>query len=81
MNDLVGRKGGRPTRIMSKILDTAMYTEGTYTEDSDKTTITVYDKNQLFFNQSATFEYEGAYQIYRLEKLLESTSITQGLVN
>ena len=28
--------GGRPTRIMSKVLDTAMYTEGTYTQDLTK---------------------------------------------
>ena len=25
--------GGRPTRIMTKVIDTAMYTEGTYTQD------------------------------------------------
>lgn len=52
-------KGGRPTRIMSKILDTAMYTEGTYTQDLTKQLSQSMIRNQLFFNQSATFEYEG----------------------
>ena len=51
--------GGRPTRIMSKILDTAMYTEGTYTQDLTKQLSQSMIRNQLFFNQSATFEYEG----------------------
>ena len=52
-------RGGRPTRIMSKILDTAMYTEGTYTQDLTKQLSQSMIRNQLFFNQSATFEYEG----------------------
>tara|TARA_Y100000817_G_scaffold215645_1_gene169587 strand:+ start:5959 stop:7242 length:1284 start_codon:yes stop_codon:yes gene_type:complete len=52
-------KGGRPTRIMSKVLDTAMYTEGTYTQDLTKQLSQSMIRNQLFFNQSATFEYEG----------------------
>ena len=52
-------KGGRPTRLMSKILDTAMYTEGTYTQDLTKQLSQSMIRNQLFFNQSATFEYEG----------------------
>ena len=51
--------GGRPTRIMSKVLDTAMYTEGTYTQDLTKQLSQSMIRNQLFFNQSATFEYEG----------------------
>ena len=51
--------GGRPTRIMSKVLDTAMYTEGTYTQDLTKQVSQSLIRNQLFFNQSATFEYEG----------------------
>ena len=53
------KTGGRPTRIMSKILDTAMYTEGTYTQDLTKQLSQSMIRNQLFFNQSATFEYEG----------------------
>ena len=51
--------GGRPTRIMSKVLDTAMYTEGTYTQDLTKQLSQSMIRNQLFFNQSATYEYEG----------------------
>ena len=51
--------GGRPTRIMLKVLDTAMYTEGTYTQDLTKQLSQSMIRNQLFFNQSATFEYEG----------------------
>ena len=53
------KTGGRPTRIMSKVLDTAMYTEGTYTQDLTKQLSQSMIRNQLFFNQSATFEYEG----------------------
>jgi hypothetical protein len=55
----VENQSGRPTRIMSKILDTAMYTEGTYTQDLTKQLSQSMIRNQLFFNQSATFEYEG----------------------
>ena len=51
--------GGRPTRIMSKVLDTAMYTEGSYTQHLTKQLSQSMIRNQLFFNQSATFEYEG----------------------
>ena len=49
----------RPTRIMSKVLDTAMYTEGTYTQDLTKQLSQSMIRNQFFFNQSAVFEYEG----------------------
>ena len=51
--------GGSPTRIMSKVIDSAMYTEGTYTQDLTKQLSQSMIRNQLFFNQSATFEYEG----------------------
>ena len=40
--------GGRPTRIMSKVLDTAMYTEGTYTQDLTKQ-LSEYDKESIIF--------------------------------
>ena len=55
--------GGRPTRIMSKVMDTAMYTEGTYTQDLTKQLSQSMIRNQMFFNQSATFEYEGAQDL------------------
>jgi hypothetical protein len=36
-----------------------MYTEGTYTQDLTKQLSQSMLRNQFFFNQSATFEYEG----------------------
>ena len=51
--------GGSPTRIMSKVIDSAMYTEGTYTQELTRQLSQSMIRNQLFFNQSATFEYEG----------------------
>ena len=49
--------GGRPTRIMTKVIDTAMYTEGTYTQDLTRQLSQSMIRNQFFFNQSAVFEY------------------------
>tara|TARA_B100001989_G_scaffold33926_1_gene20053 strand:- start:1263 stop:1880 length:618 start_codon:yes stop_codon:yes gene_type:complete len=51
--------GGKPTRIMSKVLDTSMYTEGKYTQELTKQLSHSMIRNQMFFNQSATFDYEG----------------------
>ena len=48
---------------MSKVMDTAMYTEGTYTQDLTKQLSQSMIRNQMFFNQSATFEYEGAQDL------------------
>ena len=55
---------GRPTRIMSKVMDTAMYTEGTYTQDLTRQLSQSMVRNQFFFNQSATFDYEGKQDLY-----------------
>lgn len=52
-----------PTRIMAKVLDTAMYTEGTYTQDLTKQLSQAMIRNQFFFNQSASFEYEGTIDL------------------
>ena len=56
--------GGAPTRIMSKVMDTAMYTEGTYTQDLTRQLRQSMIRNQLFFSQSATFQYEGKMDLY-----------------
>ena len=56
--------GGAPTRIMSKVMDTAMYTEGTYTQDLTRQLSQSMIRNQLFFSQSATFQYEGKMDLY-----------------
>jgi hypothetical protein len=56
--------GGAPTRIMSKIIDSAMYTEGKYTQDLTTQLSQSMIRNQLFFNQSATFQYEGKMDLY-----------------
>ena len=55
---------GKPTRIMSKVMDTAMYTEGTYTQDLTRQLSQSMVRNQFFFNQSATFDYEGKQDLY-----------------
>ena len=49
---------------MSKVMDTAMYTEGTYTQDLTRQLSQSMVRNQFFFNQSATFEYEGKQDLY-----------------
>jgi hypothetical protein len=59
----VDSEASRPTRIMAKVLDTAMYTEGTYTQDLTKQLSQAMIRNQFFFNQSATFEYEGTINL------------------
>ena len=56
--------GGAPTRIMSKVMDTAMYTEGTYTQDLTRQLSQSMIRHQLFFSQSATFQYEGKMDLY-----------------
>ena len=56
--------GGAPTRIISKVMDTAMYTEGTYTQDLTRQLSQSMIRNQLFFSQSATFQYEGKMDLY-----------------
>ena len=56
--------GGAPTRFMSKVMDTAMYTEGTYTQDLTRQLSQSMIRNQLFFSQSATFQYEGKMDLY-----------------
>ena len=56
-------ENSNPTRIMAKVLDTAMYTEGTYTQDLTKQLSQAMIRNQFFFNQSATFEYEGTINL------------------
>ncbi len=48
-----------PTRIMSKVIDTAMYTEGKYTQDLTQQLSQSMIRNQFFFNQSASFTYKG----------------------
>ena len=40
-----------------------MYTEGTYTQDLTKQLSQAMIRNQFFFNQSATFEYEGTLNL------------------
>lgn len=49
----------QPTRIMSKVMDTALFTEGKYTQDMTRQLSQSMIRNQFFFNQSAQFEYVG----------------------
>ena len=49
----------QPTRIMSRVIDTAMYTEGKYTQDLTRQLSQSMIRNQFFFNQAGTFEYYG----------------------
>ena len=54
-----GEQQIQPTRIMSRVIDTAMYTEGKYTQDLTRQLSQSMIRNQFFFNQSGTFEYYG----------------------
>ena len=57
-------RGGSATRIMSKVMDAAMYTEGTYTKDLTQQLSQSMIRNQFFFNQAGTFDYEGNQDLY-----------------
>lgn len=48
-----------PTRIMSKVLNTANFTEGTYTQDLTKQLSQSHLRRQFFFNSVAEVEYFG----------------------
>ncbi len=54
-----GDKGAIPTRIMTKVMDSAAFTTGKYTEDLTRQLSQSMIRNQFFFNQTGTFEYEG----------------------
>ena len=45
-------------------MDTAMYTEGTYTQDLTRQLSQSMIRNQFFFNQAGTFDYEGNQDLY-----------------
>ena len=63
--------GGQPTRIMTKVMDTAMYTEGTYTQDLTRQLSQSMIRNQFFFNQSAVFEYVAEEMDLRLGEVVD----------
>ena len=63
--------GGQPTRIMTKVMDTAMYTEGTYTQDLTRQLSQSMIRNQFFFNQSAVFEYVAERMDLRLGEVVD----------
>tara|TARA_B000000557_G_scaffold258702_1_gene253520 strand:- start:150 stop:1424 length:1275 start_codon:yes stop_codon:yes gene_type:complete len=63
--------GGSPTRIMTKVIDSAMYTEGKYTQDLTRQLSQSMIRNQFFFNQSAVFEYAAEHMSLRLAEVVD----------
>ncbi len=48
-----------PTRVMSKLLDTALFTEGTFTQDTTKYTSQSTLREKLFYNRCVEVEFIG----------------------
>ena len=53
-----------PTRIMSKIMDTALFTEGTMTQDSTKQVAQSALREKLFYSKEVEVEYVGDLDLY-----------------
>jgi len=57
-------KNTAPTRIMSKIMDTALFTEGTMTQDSTKQVAQSSLREKLFYSKEVEVEYIGDIDLY-----------------
>jgi len=57
-------KATAPTRIMSKIMDTALFTEGTMTQDSTKQVAQSALREKLFYSKEVEVEYVGDLDLY-----------------
>ncbi len=53
-----------PTRIMSKIMDTALFTEGTMTQDSTKQVAQSALREKLFYSKEVQVEYVGDIDLF-----------------
>ena len=53
-----------PTRIMSKIMDTALFTEGTMTQDSTKQVAQSALREKLFYSKEVEVEFVGDLDLY-----------------
>ena len=53
-----------PTRIMSKIMDTALFTEGTMTQDSTKQVAQSALREKLFYSKEVDVEYVGDIDLF-----------------
>ena len=53
-----------PTRIMSKIMDTALFTEGTMTQDSTKQVAQSALREKLFYSKEVDVEYVGDMDLF-----------------
>jgi len=57
-------KATAPTRIMSKIMDTALFTEGTMTQDSTKQVAQSALREKLFYSKEVEVEYVGDIDLF-----------------
>ena len=57
------KKGTAATRYMSKVLDTALYTEGTYTDGMTAQISQAALREKLFFNKEVEVEYVGTNEM------------------
>ena len=67
------KKNTVPTRIMSKVIDTALYTEGTFTKDITKLLSQSSLREKLFYNKKVEIEFTGNI-LPRVGEIVELTT-------
>ena len=67
------KKNTVPTRIMSKVVDTALYTEGTFTKDLTKQLSQSSLREKLFYNKKVEIEFTGNI-LPRVGEIVELTT-------
>tara|TARA_S200000501_G_scaffold82396_1_gene74527 strand:+ start:3520 stop:4827 length:1308 start_codon:yes stop_codon:yes gene_type:complete len=67
------KKNTVPTRIMSKVLHTALYTEGTFTKDLTKVLAQSSLREKLFYNKKVEVEFVGSLN-HKVGELVELTT-------
>ena len=67
------KKNTVPTRIMSKVVDTALYTEGTFTKDITKLLSQSSLREKLFYNKKVEIEFTGNI-LPRVGEIVELTT-------
>ena len=67
------KKNTVPTRIMSKVVHTALYTEGTFTKDLTKVLAQSSLREKLFYNKKVEVEFVGSLN-HKVGELVELTT-------
>ena len=71
------KKNSVPTRIMSKVVDTALYTEGVFTQDITKILSQSSLREKLFYNKKVEIEFSGNI-LPRVGEIVELTTFRGG---